>query len=94
MHGEIVSMRMVVVLPIKDSTMTEPKGGKAPPDGMSIATGNVIGVMMEDLPEKYWSELECELQREIETKVEERRKKKLVCFQKTRGGVVKKGDTA
>jgi hypothetical protein len=49
---------------------------------------------MEDLPEKYWSELECELQREIETKVEERRKKKLVCFQKTRGGVVKKGDTA
>jgi hypothetical protein len=43
-RGEIVSRRSVVVLLIKGSTMANPKGGKAPPDGMSIAARNVVGV--------------------------------------------------
>jgi hypothetical protein len=34
----------VVVLLIKGSTMANPKGGKATPDGMSIAARNVVGV--------------------------------------------------
>jgi hypothetical protein len=48
---------------------------------------------MEDLLEKDQKDLELELQREMEEVMAERRKKKLACFQKTRHGVVKKGDT-
>jgi hypothetical protein len=48
---------------------------------------------MEDMLNKDRDELEQELQRELEEFMVERRKKKLLCFQKTRGGVVKKGDT-
>jgi hypothetical protein len=73
--------------------MTDPKGVKMAPDGAGITTENIIGVTMEDLPVKDRDELECEQQQEIEAEVEERRKKKLACFQKTRCGVVKKGDT-
>jgi hypothetical protein len=82
-----------VVLLIKNSTMIDPKGGKAAPDDVSITVRNIIGVTMEDLPEKNRSEHERKLQQEIEAEVEERCKKKLACFQKTRGGVVKKGGT-
>jgi hypothetical protein len=72
--------------------MADPKGMESVPDGVAISAENVISVEMEDLSEKDQDELERELQRELEEFMAERRKK-LACFQKTRGGVVKKGDT-
>jgi hypothetical protein len=50
-------------------------------------------MVMEDLSEKDRDELEQELQLVLEEVMAERRRKKLTCFRKTRGGVVKKGDT-
>jgi hypothetical protein len=61
--------------------------------GAKFTADNVIGVEMDDLSKKDREELEKELQREMEEVMAERRKKKLACFQKTRNGVVKKGDT-
>jgi hypothetical protein len=49
----------------------------------------MIAVVMEDLAEAEWKELE----RELEEEMAERRQRKLACFQKTRNGVVKKADT-
>jgi hypothetical protein len=72
--------------------MADPKGMESVPDGAAISAENVISVEMEDLSEKDQDELERELQRELEEFMAERRKK-LACFQKTRGGIVKKGDT-
>jgi DNA topoisomerase VI subunit A len=62
-----------------------PIGAKVVPDGARINTANVIGVEMEDLLEKDRNDLELELQREIEEVMAEKRKRKLSCFQKTRG---------
>jgi hypothetical protein len=73
--------------------MADPKGAKSVPDGTPINVGNVIAVEMEDLLVKDWDELEQELQREMEEVMAEMRRKKLACFQKTWGGVVKKGNT-
>jgi hypothetical protein len=70
--------------------LVDPKGTKAVPDGARVTTENVIEVAMEDLLEKDQEEVESELEEEMV----ERRRKKLACFQKTRSGVVKKGDTA
>jgi hypothetical protein len=52
----------------------------------------MIKVEMGDLSEKD-QEIEWDLQHELEEVMVERRKKKLACFQKTRGRVIKKGDT-
>jgi hypothetical protein len=73
--------------------MADPKGTKAVPDGMKVSAENVTEVAMEDLSEKDREEIEGELQRELEEVMVERRKKKLACFQKTRSGIVKNGDT-
>jgi hypothetical protein len=70
----------------------DPKGTKAAPDDAGVNTENVISVEMEDLSEKDRDDLERELQRELKVRAE-RRRKKLACFQKTRGGGIKKGDT-
>jgi uncharacterized alkaline shock family protein YloU len=72
--------------------MADPKGTKSTLDSAAINVGNVISVEMEDLSEKDQDELEQELQCELKEVMAERRRKKLACFQKTRGGVVKKGD--
>jgi hypothetical protein len=54
----------------------------------------VIGVAMEDLLKKDRKVVKRELQRELEEEMAEQRRKKLACFQKTKSGVMKKGDTA
>jgi hypothetical protein len=79
------SMEIMVVDP-KGMTKTAPASAEANDE-------NIIGVGMDDLTEKDRRELKLELQREIEEVIAEKRRKKLACFQKTRGGVVKKGDT-
>jgi hypothetical protein len=72
--------------------VVDPKGTtKVAPSGVQVNNENIIGVEMADLTEKEQKELE--LQREMEEVMAERRKKKLACFQKTRSGMVKKGDT-
>jgi hypothetical protein len=58
-----------------------------------INTDNVIGVAMEDLSDKDRDKLERDLQHELEEVMVERRKKKMVWFQRTQSSVVKKGDT-
>jgi hypothetical protein len=74
--------------------MVDPKGTKSAPDGGKVSTENVIGVTMDDLSKKDREKVECELQREIEEEMVEWCKKKLACFQKTRGGMVKKVNTS
>jgi hypothetical protein len=74
--------------------MADLKGAKAAPDGVAINTANLISVEMEDLSERDWDELERELQSELEEIMVERWRQKLACFQNTRNGVVKEGDTA
>jgi hypothetical protein len=71
--------------------MADLKAAKSAPVGAGINTVNMISVEIEDLLEKY--ELEWELQQELEEVKTERWRKKLACFQKTRSGGVKKGDT-
>jgi hypothetical protein len=85
-----IDSTLVVSLEI---AMVNPKGAKSTPDGAKVATDNVIRVEMKDLSEKDREEIEKELQREMEEVMAERRKKKLACFQKTRNGVLKKGNT-
>jgi hypothetical protein len=51
-----------------------------------VGPHNTIGVVMEDLPEAERGALEKELKEEMA----EARRRKLVCFQKTRTGVIKK----
>jgi hypothetical protein len=69
------------------------RGVTSAPDGAKVSTENVIGIEIEDLSEKDREEIEKESQRELEEVMVEKRKKKLAYFQKTRGGVIKKGDT-
>jgi hypothetical protein len=71
--------------------MADLKAAKSALVGAGINTVNMISVEIEDLLEKY--ELEWELQQELEEVKTERWRKKLACFQKTRSGGVKKGDT-
>jgi hypothetical protein len=73
--------------------VVDPKGMKVAPDGAMVNTENIIGVEMGDLSEKDRDEIERELQRKLEEVMVERRRKKLACFQTTRGRVIKKGDT-
>jgi hypothetical protein len=72
--------------------MADPKAAKATGHATRVNPGNVIKVAMEDLFEKDRRDLELELQHKMEEVMAEWRKKKLACFQKTRQGVVKKGD--
>jgi hypothetical protein len=53
---------------------------------MEVGPHNMIGVAMEDLPEVERRALEQELEEEMA----EMRRRKLVCLQKTRTGVIKK----
>jgi hypothetical protein len=69
--------------------MVDPKGAKAATDGTKVTTKNVIRVSMEDHSGKDREEAK----RELEEEMVEQRRKKLACFQKTRSGIVKKGDT-
>jgi hypothetical protein len=82
-------------LPIGEEgeVMAEARGTKSVPGDTGVTTENVICVGMEDLSDEDRDALEWELQSELEEVIVERRKKKLACFQKTRSGVVKKGDT-
>jgi UDP-3-O-acyl-N-acetylglucosamine deacetylase len=71
--------------------MADPKGSKAAAtDGVGIHNNNTINVALEDLTEEDGKVVK----RELEEEMTELRKRKLACFQKTRGGVVKKSDTA
>jgi hypothetical protein len=51
-----------------------------------VGPQNTIGVAMEDLPEAEWRTLE----KELEEEMDEVRRRKLACFQKTRTRVIKK----
>jgi hypothetical protein len=73
--------------------MGDPKGTKTVPDGVGINVYNVIRVEMEDLSERDENDLELEVQWEMEEVMAKRKRQKLACFQMTRSGVVKKGDT-
>jgi hypothetical protein len=73
--------------------MADPKVARVAVDGSGFSTENVIDVAMEDLFKKDRNDLELELQRETEEVMAEWWKNRLACFQKMRGGVVKKGDT-
>jgi hypothetical protein len=55
-----------------------------------VGPHNTIGVAMEDLPEAERRALEKELEKELEEEMTEARRRKLVYFQKTRTGVIKK----
>jgi UDP-3-O-acyl-N-acetylglucosamine deacetylase len=71
--------------------MEDPKGSKAAAtDGAGIHNNNAINVALEDLTEEDGKVVK----RELEEEMAELRKRKLACFQKTRGGVIKKSDTA
>jgi hypothetical protein len=72
--------------------VVDSKGTKSAPDAMAVSADNVIGVEMGDLSEKDRNDLKLELQREMEEVMADRRRKKLACFQKSRSGVIKKGD--
>jgi hypothetical protein len=74
--------------------MVDPKGAKSAPDSANVTADIVINVEMEDLSVKDWEEIERELQCKLEEDMAERCQKKLSCFQKTRSGVLKKGDMA
>jgi hypothetical protein len=63
--------------------MMNPKNGGAQTE---VGPHNTIRVAMEDLPEAERITLEKELKRETATA----RRRKLMCFQKTRTGVIKK----
>jgi hypothetical protein len=63
--------------------MTNPKESAARTE---VGPHNTIGVAMEDLPEAERRALE----KELEEKMAEARRRKLACFQKTRMGVIKK----
>jgi hypothetical protein len=71
--------------------MADPKGVKAktPINSAGVDTQNTINMAMEDLTEEDRRVVECELEEEMV----ERSQRKLVCFQKTRNGVIRKGDT-
>jgi hypothetical protein len=74
------------------SIMADQRGTKSVPSNTDVNPEIMIDVVMEDLSEKDRDELERELRLVLEEVMAERRKK-LTCFWKTRGGVVKKGDT-
>jgi hypothetical protein len=59
-------------------------------DGVGVQARNEILVAMEDLAKADRKELE----KELEEEMTEMWRWKLVCFQKTRNGVVKKADTS
>jgi hypothetical protein len=71
--------------------MADQKGSKASmaPDGADVLAKNAINVAMEDLAK----EDQREVKRQLEEEMAELRRKKLVCFQKTHIGVVKKANT-
>jgi hypothetical protein len=70
--------------------MADPKGSKAATtDGAGIHNKNAINVALEDLTEEDKKAVE----RVLEEEMAKLRKRKLACFQKTRGGVIKKSDT-
>jgi hypothetical protein len=79
-------------LSIKEKTMADPKGVKptATADGAGVHVKNFINVVMEDLTEEDYMEIECEL----EEKMAEMWRRKLACFQKTCNDVIKKSDTS
>jgi hypothetical protein len=72
--------------------MVDLKGAKAMlvADGADVHVRNTISVAMEVLAEEGRKAVEQELEKEMV----EIRRRKLVCFQKTRGGGIKKSDTA
>jgi hypothetical protein len=55
---------------------------------------NVIGVMLGDLTEEDQHHIKEEMRREMEEVEAQKMQEKLACYQKTRGGVVQKADTA
>jgi hypothetical protein len=73
--------------------MADLKGTTTVPDDTRVNSMNVVSVEMADLSEKDKNNVELELQREIEEVMVEKWKQMLF-LQKTRSGVVKKGDTA
>jgi hypothetical protein len=73
--------------------MADLKGTTTVPDDTRVNSMNVVSVEMTDLSEKDKNNVELELQWEIEEVMVEKWKQMLF-LQKTRSGVVKKGDTA
>jgi hypothetical protein len=89
--GEVVNIEISFAADLgEERIMGDPKVTKAMGDSSGLNPSNVVEVVMGDLSEKDQRDLE--LQHEMEEEVAERQKKKLTYFQKTRHGVVKKGD--
>jgi hypothetical protein len=55
---------------------------------------NVVGVTFKDLSEEDQCQIKEEMRGELEVAEATKMKEKLACYQKTRGGVVQKGDTS
>jgi hypothetical protein len=58
-----------------------------------IDEGNVVGVMLGDLPEEEQRRVKEEMRWELEELEASRMCKKLACYQKTQNGVMQKADT-
>jgi hypothetical protein len=55
---------------------------------------NVVGVMFKDLSKEDQCQIKEEMRGELEVVEATKMKEKLACYQKTKGGVVQKGDTS
>jgi hypothetical protein len=59
-----------------------------------VDEGNMIGVMFKDLAEEDQRRIWEEMRREMEEVEAAKMHEKLACYQKTKGGVVQRADTA
>jgi hypothetical protein len=78
-------------MPVRNKGMEDPNGLKASSvaAGAGVQAKNTINMMMEDLLEEDWKEIE----RDLEEEMAEVRRRKLACFQKMSNDVVKKSGT-
>jgi hypothetical protein len=78
-------------MPVRNKGMEDPNGLKASlvAAGAGVQAKNTINMMMEDLLEEDWKEIE----RDLEEEMAEVRRRKLACFQKMSNDVVKKSGT-
>jgi hypothetical protein len=90
-HWRSIAQQLVASFAGWIEGMADPKGNKvAATDGAGIHTKNAINVALEDLIVEDRKMVE----RELKEEMAELRRRKLACFQKMRGGIIKKSDTA
>jgi hypothetical protein len=72
---------------------TAKPSGQSARDRSEIDEWNVIGIKFSELAEEDQHRIKDEMHHEMEEIEATKMKKKLMCYQKTRGGVVQKADT-